>query len=369
MDSRQTERQGCQCDTHTAHYVPAVGVVGLADAPISVRLRQERQFFLRTFSALETIQEVDNIVGLFLRHDRMTGKAEFPGMNQFRDRETQLFPLPFAALLTVRRDGIVNQCCHAVLPEISLQAVALLRQHREYMPHTVTTDTRNADQGIFHLIYICSSNFTAMLVLTIEKIQFYVQHGSLQFVNTRITSEDIVHILLLTAVISQGTHHLSQRRVVRGHRPGIAESAKVLARIETMPCRIAQRTGMSPLKSTAMRLGIVLNEFQMMLPAQCHYPLVIGTTPVKMDYHHGAGTWSDGLFYPCVVHQQRVDIRLHQHRFQFVSRNRQNTGNESVGRNDHLITFCHYSEFNVCPQDECQSVETISATDTMRGTD
>ena len=91
------------------------------------------------------------------------------------------------------------------------------------------------------------------------------KNGSLDLVDAGIVSLEIVDIFLMTTVIAKGTDDISELRIVSGDSTRIAESAKVLARIEAVTSSIAKSTSLAVAKGTSMSLSIVLNEFQTIL--------------------------------------------------------------------------------------------------------
>ena len=175
------------------------------------------------------------------------------------------------------------------------------------------------------------------------------------------------------AVVAEGAYHLSQTIVVGSDGTCIAQRPEVLTRVETMPGSIAQGTCTEHLvllnTGTAVGLRIVLDEFQAMPMADVCDTLGKGTKAVKMNYHHSPCTTGDGPLNQGIVHLERVDVRLYQHRLQATFRYSKNTGDKGVGRDDDLITHLHHTHLHIGPKYQRQSIEPVATTDTMPRTD
>ena len=135
----------------------------------------------------------------------------------------------------------------------------------------------------------------------------------MDLVDAGIVSLEIVDIFLMTTVIAKGTDDISELRIVSGDSTRIAESAKVLARIEAVTSSIAKSTSLAVAKGTSMSLSIVLNEFQTILATDIPYPIRIGTASIEMDNHNGASARGDGLFDEGIVYLESIDVRLYEH--------------------------------------------------------
>ena len=187
----------------------------------------------------------------------------------------------------------------------------------------------------------------------------------MDLIDTGIVSLEIVDIFLMTAVIAEDTDDISELRIVSGDSTCIAESAKVLARIETVTSGIAKSTSLAVAKSTSMSLGIILNEFQPMLATDIPYPIRIGTASIEMDNHNGTSARGDGLFDEDIVYLERIDVRLYKHRLKAVLCNGEDGSDIGIGWHDDFVTLLHHAHLNISTENQCQGIEAIAATNTI----
>ena len=186
--------------------------------------------------------------------------------------------------------------------------------------------------------------------------QFHIKDGCLEFIDTRVATQIVVDVFLMTAIVTQSPHNLSQFVVVSSHGTCIAKSTKVLAWIETMTSSIAKGTSLTAAKSTSMSLGIILDELQMMMLADVTYQGSIGATTIEMDNHQGASARGDGLFYLCIVNLERVRRRLYENGLQPTLCNSEDTGNIGIGMHNDLIPRLHHSHLHICTEDKGQGI-------------
>ena len=122
-------------------------------------------------------------------------------------------------------------------------------------------------------------------------------------------------------------------------------------------------------ETAAVRLSIVLNEFQTIPGTNLPYPVGIGTTTIEMDYHEGFRPLCDGLLDKRVVDLQSIDGRLDKHRFQAILRDGKNRGDICVGRYDDLIALHHHAQLHIGPEDERQGIEAVATADAVARAD
>ena len=85
---------------------------------------------------METVEEADYLVGLFLFHDGMAGQTQFLTMDAFGDREGTTVPF-LVACLFVWRDRVVDHGLHSVLLQILLEFITSFTKDGEDMIDTV----------------------------------------------------------------------------------------------------------------------------------------------------------------------------------------------------------------------------------------
>ena len=117
--------------------------------------------------------------------------------------------------------------------------------------------------------------------------------------------------------------------------------------------------------TTALSLGIVLDQQQTMSAADIPHPLCIGTTTVQVDYHHRARALGDVPLYLPVINLQRSGPRFHQYWHQPVLGDGQYGGDEGISRYDDLVAFMHQSHLDIGPINERKRVEPVAHSHTM----
>ncbi len=209
-------------------------------------------------------------------------------------------------------------------------------------------------------------NFFPVAVVLHEVLQLHVEHGGLKFVKAAVAACILEYILALRAVVCQGADGFGKCRVVSGDGTAVAKCAEVLAGVERMSCGITDTACYSAVGMlAAVCLGIVLDQLQVVFPAQHAYLVGISVTAIEMYYGDGLGAWRDGLLYAVVVNLQRMGLRFHQDRLQPVLGDGEDGGNIGVGRYNDLIAWLHNPHFNVCTEypDEC--IEAVGASHTI----
>ena len=124
-------------------------------------------------------------------------------------------------------------------------------------------------------------------------LHFTLEKGRLKFIKSRVKAFDLIVVFLFRPIVSQCPHPIRQLRVICGDRAGIAECAKIFARIKTMPSRMAQRTGPPAFVPGSLRLRAVFDDFQPVFPGQVHNRVHVRRLAVKMHRHDGFGSRRD----------------------------------------------------------------------------
>ena len=70
-----------------------------------------------------------------------------------------------------------------------------------------------------------------------------------------------------------------------------------------------------------------------------------------------------------IVNLQRMDIRLHQHRFEVILSNGKDRGNIRISRYDDLVTLLHHAHLLIGTEDKCQGIESIPTPDAVASAD
>ena len=126
-------------------------------------------------------------------------------------------------------------------------------------------------------------------------LQFYIKHGCLNLIHSRIPSLVIKNIFPGTSIIAQRPDYLSQIIVIRGHGTRITQCTQILTRIKAVSGSSAQTS--RPLAvftiDAAMRLRIVFKQQQMMLLADSYHAWRNTAFAVKMHGEQGAGLPGD----------------------------------------------------------------------------
>ena len=311
----------------------------------------------------------------------MAGDGEFLGVDLLCDGQIKVIPLGIAFLF-MGRNGIMDLCFDAVVCEVSLEFVATLAKHREDVIDAVAVRLNYAHEGIAYFSLVAGSNVLATLVGCVEMGQFGEKDGSLDFVDARVATQIAEDVMTRRAVIAKGSNDISQFSIIGGDGTGIAQCAKVLARIEAMGGSRAKRTGpcvsrfsrdesmrQKRIAQTSVGLGVVLDEFEVVAATNIPYPIRIGAAAIEMDDHDGSRTRGDGLFDKGIVNLERIKRRLDEHGLEAVLRDGEDAGDIGIGGHDDLVALLHHTQLNITTKNQRQSIETIATANAILSTD
>ena len=165
------------------------------------------------------------------------------------------------------------------------------------------------------------------------------------------------------AVIAQHAHPIGQIVIARRDRAGITESAEVLSRIKTRGCGMPQASGPAAFVARALGLRIVLQHFQPVLLRQRHDRIHVRGLPVKVHRDDGLGPRRDRRFDPLRIDVAGGFVRFDRHRPRPDIRHGEPRRDESVGRNDHLVSRADVPR----PQHKLQGIEPVAHRNAMLG--
>lgn len=151
------------------------------------------------------------------------------------------------ALLLMGRDGVVDEGLDVVLPEVLLQAVALVAEDGEEVIDVVLGSDMawQTHERVGYTFIIESGDSGAVAVVVVEVGKLGREHGGLQLVDAAVVAGVSEHVLLGRTVVAQGTYYGSQLVIIGSDATGIAQRTEVLAGIEAVTCGVTERTGLS----------------------------------------------------------------------------------------------------------------------------
>ena len=261
----------------------------------------------------------------------MAGDGKLLSVNLFGDGQRKGVPF-WITLLLMGRNGIMDLRLDTIVCEVLLEFITTRAENGEDVVNAVAIERKavslgargrfsGSDTACYYFVddvsFIAGGYLLATLVVGIKMTQLDVEDGGLQFVDTRVATQIVVHVFLMTSVIAQGTNDISQFVIVSGHGTSIAQCTQVLAWIERVSGSMAKGASSFKVKvnsekfylfleHAAVGLCVVLDKFESMLPAYLPYPICIGTAAIEVDYHDGPRTLSNGLFDEGVVNLERV---------------------------------------------------------------
>ena len=317
------------------------------------------------------------MAGLFFFHSLMAGDGEFLTMDALSDGERgrggeEVGGFGVATLL-MGRYGIVDLGLHAMIGKVLLELVTTGAEHGEDMIYGVALALGNGDEGIAYLLHIDGGNLFAALVGSIEVFELGIEDGGLQLIHATVATEIVEDIVAGRAVVAEGTKEGCQLIIIGSDGTGIAKGAEVLGGIERVGSGMAERASHSPFRGlgglTAVCLGIVLDEFEVVFPAQLPYPIGIGTAAIEVDNHDGTGARGDGLFDELVVNLQRVDVGLYEDGLETVFRNGKDAGDIGIGRYNDFVALVEDAHLHIGTEDEGEGIEAIATAYAVLGAD
>src|SRR5665647_603537 len=118
---------------------------------------------------------------------------------------------------------------------------------------------------IFNAFAVVFCNITAALVFSINIFQLNIQKCSLYFVQPAVKSLVFIYVFLFASVVAKCTNYFSQLIIVCGNRTGVAQGAKVFARVKAIAGGMAQRTASFAIPHRTNSLGIIFDNFELIL--------------------------------------------------------------------------------------------------------
>ena len=262
---------------------------------------------------------------------------------------------------------IMTNSTHSICIQIIMKSVTLTvsHQNREQVIGIllIWQQIRQSNQRIIDVLIIVMSHLFTVGIVFYQILQLHIQHSSLNLIQTAVTAGVLEHILLLRTIVSQSTNGSSQFGIICGNCTTITKSAKVLARVEAMACRITYRTGYPTINMlAAMSLCIIFNKLQIVLLAQSTNLIGISIASIEMYYGNSLGLGSDGCLNEVIINLQCIELRLHKNWLQAILRDGKDCGNISICGNNNLITRLHHAHFDVCAENPDESIQAIGTT-------
>ena len=96
----------------------------------------------------------------------------------------------------------------------------------------------------------------------VQMAEFDSEEGGLEFIDAAVIALNFVVVADSRTVIPQNADFVGESGIIRGDRPGFAESAKVLARIETVTFKIGEPSDAAAFIARPVGLGIIYDKFQ-----------------------------------------------------------------------------------------------------------
>lgn len=316
------------------------------------------------------VDEADYFGDFGVGHDGGDGEGEFLGVDLFGDGEGEVVELG-VAFLTVGRDGVVDDGLHAVVGEIFLQLVAALGTDREDVEH-VGVGIGNAgeyDCGVGDAVDVHAGYLFAAGVVGVEVTELNVEHCGLDFVEAGVAADVAEYVFACGAVVGEGTDGACELFVVGGDGSGVAECAEVFAGVEAVAGGVAERSGAAAVEEASVGLGVVFDEFEIVLLADAADLVGVGALAVEVHDHDGAGAGGDGCFDARGVDLIGGYVGLHEDGHEAVFGDGEDGCYVGVGGDDDFVAGLHDAHFDVGAEypDEC--VEAVGAAYGIAGAD
>lgn len=319
---------------------------------------------------LPLVDKADNFGDFLIGHHGGDGEGELLGVDLLGDREGEVVELR-VAFLTVGRDGVVDDGLHAVVGEIFLQLVAALGTDREDVEH-VGVGIGNAgeyDCGVGDAVDVHAGYLFAAGVVGVEVTELNVEHCGLDFVEAGVAADVAEYVFACGAVVGEGTDGACELFVVGGDGSGVAECAEVFAGVEAVAGGVAERSGAAAVEEASVGLGVVFDEFEIVLLADAADLVGVGALAVEVHDHDGAGAGGDGCFDARGVDLIGGYVGLHEDGHEAVFGDGEDGCYVGVGGDDDFVAGLHDAHFDVGAEypDEC--VEAVGAAYGIAGAD
>ena len=189
------------------------------------------------------------------------------------------------------------------------------------------------------MLGIISGNLPTSSIVSIQVAQLHGEHSSLYLIHAAVAAFIGEDILARRTVIAQSTAEISQRSIVCGNSPCVAQGSKILARIEAMSSSIPKRASPSSIEHTTMSLRIILDEYQMTTMTEVGNLLRHGTTTIEMHQQYGTRAVTKMSLKLTVIKFKRINSWFHEYRFQSVFSDGKDRSYIGIGRHDDFITI------------------------------
>ena len=155
----------------------------------------------------------------------------------------------------------MNDSSYAMVGKMLTQGITVIAHHGIDMHHVVgIAEWYGADSFHSDVLIIIPCYDLSSCIVIIKVSELYCEHGSLYLVHAAVEPLIIKYIFSGRAIVGNSPYNFCKLAVVCSHGTCIAKCPKVLARIETMGCGIAQRACTPSLEHAAMGLCIILKE-------------------------------------------------------------------------------------------------------------
>lgn len=237
----------------------------------------------------KSIQGGDYVLHFVVGDYGRDGDRELTGVDAFSDRERQAVPFP-VTFLTMGRYGIMYESVYAIVGEEGLEFVAPVGEDREDMPDIFFRILRKNRKRYVRIVYrgaIHASHLPAPVVVGVKAWKLCPEESRLQFVEAGVHTLVAEYILPGRAIVGQRAYAIGKGLRVGGDGAGVAESAEIFSRIETVGGGKTKRTGSGSVESASMSLCIVFEKDDAILPAYPADLLREGAAPVEMHEQQG----------------------------------------------------------------------------------
>ena len=208
-----------------------------------------------------------------------------------------------------------------------------------------------------------------MVIILIKILQLNIEYGSMNLIQTAITTTILKHILFLRAIVGQSTYCSSQFWIICGNSATITKGTKVLTRIEAMTSSITYATSYATISVlAAMSLSVVLYQFQIVLLTQSTYLVRISIAAIEVNNGNSLRFSSYILLYQVVIYLQSIKLWFYQYRNKTIFCNRKDGCDIGIRRDNDLITRLHHTHLYICSEDPDERIQAVCTTNTILST-
>ena len=171
----------------------------------------------------------------------------------------------------------------------------------------------------------------------VEKAQLDAQDRRLNLVHARVEAELLVVVALFRAVVAKQAQPARQLGIGGGDRTALAVGAQILGEVEAEAAEVPDGSGAAAPVFSAVRLGGVLDDDQVMPRGDLHDRVHIGHLAVQVHGQDGSGARGDPRLDLADVHQIGARIDIDEDRRRADHDDRFGSGEEGVRNRDDLI--------------------------------